>query len=129
MGETLQYRRVTKLGYSLGNGQIKINMDGSNDDYFSNVDEIQIDPGNVDLNNFEIGEDAVKIDFLKPVVCNIRSGRYYKSMTCGAKLEGKNRVLYVEKLEDLASKLEILRDEAVEKKKEEIELNKNEIDL
>ena len=125
MGEILQYRRVVRLEYSLGNGGIKINMEGSNDDYFSTVDEIQMGTGGVDLNNIGLDNDTVIMDFSKPVVCNIKAGRYYNSMLCGAKLEGKNRVLYVEKLDDLASKLEMLRDEAVEKKKEEIELERN----
>ena len=52
MGDTLQYRRVIGLQYSLGKGEIKINMDGTNDDYYSNVDEIQIDPS-LDVPSFE----------------------------------------------------------------------------
>ena len=89
MGDTLQYRRVIGLQYSLGKGEIKINMDGTNDDYYSNVDEIQIDPRNIDLNTLQLEKEAVTMQFSKPIICNIKSGKYLSTMLCGAKFEGK----------------------------------------
>ena len=64
--------------------------------------------------------------FSKPIICNINSGKYSSSMMCGARFEGKERGLLVEKLEDLASKFGFLMDESVQKKKEEIQSRKNE---
>jgi hypothetical protein len=126
MGDTLQYRRVVGLEYSLGNGEIKINMDGTNDDYYSNVDEVQINPSSIDLNNFQLDKEAVTMHFSKPIICNINSGKYHSSMKCGAKFEGKESSQFVERLEDLADRIEFLIDESVEKKKEEIQSRRNE---
>jgi len=126
MGDILQYRRVVGLEYSLGKGEMKINMEGTNDDYYSNVDEVQINPDVVDLNNFGLDKNEVTMRFSKPIICNINSGKYSSSMMCGARFEGKERGLLVEKLEDLASKFGFLMDESVQKKKEEIQSKKNE---
>ena len=63
MGDILQYRRVIGLEYSLGNGEIRINMEGTNDDYYSSVDEVQINPEIVDLNNLELEKNAVTMNF------------------------------------------------------------------
>ena len=89
MGDILQYRRVVGLEYSLGKGEMKINMEGTNDDYYSNVDEVQINPEVVDLNNLGLDKNAVTMRFSKPIICNISSGKYYSSMMCGAKFERK----------------------------------------
>jgi hypothetical protein len=125
MGDTLQYRRVNRLEYALGGGELKINMDGSNDDYFSNVDEVQINPNDVDLSDFKLDKNAVIMNFSKPIICNINAGKYFNSMMCGAKFEGKDKGLFVERLDSLASRLESLVDESVEKRKEEIQSRKN----
>jgi len=126
MGDILQYRCVVGLEYSFAKGEIKINMEGTNDDYYSNVDEVQINPDVVDLDKFGLDRNAVTMRFSKPIICNINSGKYSSSMMCGARFEGKERGLLVEKLEDLASKFGFLTDESVQKKKEEIQSRKNE---
>ena len=121
MGDTLQYRRVIGLQYTLGKGEIKINMVGTIDDYYSNVDEVQINPSTVGLNNLELDRNAVTMRFSEPIICNIRSGKYHSSMMCGAKFEGKESSLLVERLEDLADRFGFLMDESVQKKKEEMQ--------
>lgn len=105
MGEILQYRKVIALDYSLGKGETKINMDGTLDNYYSKIDKLNIDPNAVDLSNLKVTKNSVKINFTSPIVCNVDSGRHFSSMLCGAKLEGKNEDLLVERLEDLAAKL------------------------
>ena len=124
MGDILQYRRVVGLEYAFGKGEMKINMDDTNDDYYSNVDEVQINPELVDLNSLELEKNTLTMHFSKPLNCNVKSGRYLSSMICGSKFEGKEKNLHVEKLEDLASKLEILADESVQKKKEILQSGK-----
>ncbi len=124
MGEILQYRRVIALEYSLGKGETKINMEGTLDNYYSKLDKVNIDPNVVDLSNLKVTKNSVKINFASPIICNVDSGRHFSSMICGAKLEGKNEDLLVERLEDLAAKLGYSNDGAVmwqkkEKKDEE----------
>jgi hypothetical protein len=105
---------------------MRINMEDTNDDYYSNVDELQINPEIVDLNTLELEKNAVTMLFSKPINCNVKTGRYFSSMICGSKFEGKERNLYVEKLEDLASRLDLLVDESVQKKKEMIQSREKE---
>jgi len=125
MGDTLQYRRVMRLEYALGSGDLKLNMEGSNDNYYSNVDEVQINPNDVDLGDFKLDKNAVIMNFSKSIICNINAGKYYNSIMCGAKFEGKDKSLFVERLDSLASRLESMLDESVEKRKEDIQSKKN----
>ena len=124
MSDILQYRKVISLEYALGKGQMRINMQDTNDDYYSNVDEVQIHPEIVDLNSLELEKNALTMLFSKPINCNVKSGRYFSSMLCGSKLEGKEEKLHVEKLEDLTSKLDMLVDESVKKKKDMLQSRK-----
>jgi hypothetical protein len=113
MGETLQYRKVIAIDYSLGNGETKINMEGTLDNYYSKLDKVDIDPNVVNLSNLKFTKNSIKIHFSSPIICNINSGKHLSSMLCGAKLEGKNENLLVERLEDLAAKLGYSNDESV----------------
>jgi hypothetical protein len=125
MGDTLQYRRVNRLEYALGSGELKLNMDGSNDDYYSNVDEVQINPSDVDLSDFKLDKNTTVINFSKSIICNINTGKYHNSIMCGTKFEGKDKNLFVERLDSLASRFSSMVDESVEKRKEEIQSRKN----
>ena len=119
MGDTLQYRRVIGAKYSFVNGEIKINLDGTNNDYFSNIDEIQLNSNDIELEDLHLKKDAISLNFSKPIICNIKSGKYHSSMFCGAKMEGKQISSYVERLEDLSDKIDVFRDKSVKQKKEE----------
>lgn len=112
MSDILQYRKVISLEYSLKKGEIKINMEGTSDNYYSKIDEVKINPENANLSHLEIFKKVVKMRFSRPIVCNIESGRYFSSMRCGVKIDGKNKDLLVEKLENLASKLGVDENES-----------------
>lgn len=124
MGDTLQYRKVIGAKYSFTNGEIKINLDGTNNNYFSNIDEIQLNPTDIELEDLHLEKDAISMIFSKPIICNIKSGKYHSSMFCGAKMEGKQIDSYVERLEDISDKIEIFKDDAVKQKKEEFQSRK-----
>lgn len=121
MSEVLQYRKVLELQYSLDTGQIKINLEGSNDNYFANLDEIDLDPRKIDLSYFEINKSVVKMQFSNPIVCNVKSGRHFSSMDCGVALDGENKELFVENIGGLKDKLASFTDEDVELRKEKIQ--------
>lgn len=121
MKDILQYRKVTSLEYVLGKGQMKINMDGTNDNYYSTIDEVEINTKELKMEHLEISENIVSMKFSEPIICNINSGRYYSSMKCGAKLEGKNTSLFVEKLESLSDKIGSFQDESLQELKDKIQ--------
>ncbi len=121
MTDTLQYRKVIGLEYILGQGDMKINMEGIGDNYYSNLDEVEINPEKLDLNNFEINKNTIKIKFSTPIICNVNSGRHYSTMICGTEFEGQDKELLVEKLGGLASIVNSFQDESVQKRKDTIQ--------
>ena len=120
MPDILQYRKVKGLEYQIGQGAIKIYIEGTIDNYYSKLDEVNINPEVIDLSHLSITKNIIRMDFSDPIICNINSGRFYSSMECGANLEGRNTNLIVEKLDDLKSRLGTLQDESVMRKKEEM---------
>ena len=118
MGDTLQYRRVKGLKYTLGKGEIIMKMSGSNDFYYTNADEVLIDPKNIDMDDYKFEKKSVEMEFSEPITCNIKSGKYNSTFRCGTKLEGKKPFKYVERLEDLSDRLDFFKDESVKKRKE-----------
>ena len=123
MGDTLQYRRVKGLKYSLGKGEIILKMDGTEDFYYSNADEVQINPNSIELDTCRLEKEAVAMEFSKPITCNIKSGKYISTFSCGTSFKGKEPFKYVERLEDLSDKLGFFKDESVKKRKEELQSN------
>ena len=121
MVDTLQYRKVIGLEYILGQGDMKSNMEGTSDNYYSKLDEVEINPEKLDLNNFEINKNTIKIKFSTPVICNVNSGRHYSTMICGTEFEGQDKELLVEKLGGLASIVNSFQDESVQKRKDIIQ--------
>jgi len=121
MNDLLQYRKVTSLEYVLGQGDMKINIKGTDDNYYSKLDEVEINPEKIDLNNFEISKDTIKIKFSTPIICNINSGRHYSTMMCGTEFEGQDEDLLVERLRGISDRARSYRDESVQKRKDEIQ--------
>jgi hypothetical protein len=121
MSENLQYRKVTGLEYVMGKGEMKIFIAGIDDTYYSTLDTIDIPSTMSELNKIEIQNKIVKLEFSKPIICNVHSGRYFSSMICGAKMEGIDENLLVEKLGSLESKLGPIWEESVKKRREEKE--------
>ena len=123
MSDVLQYRKVKELQFSIVNGEMKINMEGSDNNYYTVLDEVEIDPASIDMSYLEINKNLVKMKFVSPIICNVDSGRHFSVMKCGTKFEGKDKDLFVEKLEGLASRLGSFSDDSVQKRKEEIQSN------
>lgn len=111
MREIIQYRKVIALEYSLEKGEVKIKMDGTQDNYYFEIDKLTIDPDNTDLGSLRVFQNEVFIIFSRPTICNVNSGRYFSSMRCGVDFEGKNEGELIEKLDGLASRLVNLEDE------------------
>jgi len=119
MEDTIQYRRVIGLEYTLGTGEIKIDMENVTDNYFSKPDEVEINPKNVNLNHFGINDNVITIRFVSPINCNLTTERRFTTMTCGTKLEGDDLETNIEKIND--SKKISFYDKELQKKKEEIQ--------
>jgi hypothetical protein len=122
MTDTIQYRKVIGLEYTLGQGNMKIDMEGTDHNYYSKLEEVAINPEKLlDLNNFEIKRNTIKMKFSTPVICNVNSGRHYSTMICGTEFEGQDKDLLVERLGGISDRHDSFKDESVQKKKEEIQ--------
>ena len=121
MVDILQFRKVNELRYQLGQGEMKILMVGTTDNYFSYVDEVEINTKDINMNSFEINDNVVTMKFSKPIICNVNTGRYNSHMKCGVELEGKEKNSLVERLESLSDKINIFKDDSITKMKEKIQ--------
>ena len=119
MKETLQYRKVIQLQYELGKGEMRVNMDGTNDNYYLNLDTVELDPTKIDMSLLEISDNFVTMQFSEPIICNVDSGRFNSTMICGTKLEGKDTTKLVERLETLSEKLGIMQEKTMDENKNE----------
>ena len=126
MTETIQYRQVVKLEYTLGQGEMKINMEDTDDNYYSKLDKVEINPKVVNLKHLELNKNGVKMQFTAPVLCNVNSGEHYSSMMIGVKFEGEDEDLLVERIDGLARKFGPLWEKSVKKIKDEIQSRKSE---
>ena len=108
MKEIFQYRKVTNLEYIPNSGKLKINLEGSKDNYFSIANKLDLDAESKEyknIRNLRISKDSINIVFLKPTICNLETGRYGSEMVCNVKIEGKKPFVYVEKLPSLKERL------------------------
>ncbi|MEA3458746.1 MAG: hypothetical protein U9R21_08740 [Candidatus Thermoplasmatota archaeon] len=108
MKERLQYRKVTNLEYAHSSGQLKMNLEGIKDNYFSQANKLNLNAESKDFKNIhklKISKDTVNIVFLKPTECNLETGRYGSEMLCNVKIEGNDPFVYVEKLPGLKERL------------------------
>lgn len=111
MSEVIQYRDVVALDYSLEKGEIKIKIDGSNDNYYCDIDKLSINPKETDLSSIQVFKNCVRLFFSRPTICNLRSSRYFNNMICGVKIEGEDKDKLVEKLKGLSERLKIEEEE------------------
>jgi len=122
MTDAIQYRKVIGLEYTIGQGDMKIDMEGADHNYYSKLEEVAINPEKLpDLNNFEIKKNTIKMKFSTPVICNVNSGRHYSTMICGIEFEGQDKDLLVERLGGISDRRDSFKDEPVQKRKEEIQ--------
>jgi len=104
MSDTYQYRKVKNLEYIPQSGKIKMNVAGSNNDYISQVDKIQMAMEKTDfkiIKRLRMGKESIYVDFTEPITCNLKSGYYEDVLLCNVQLEGEDTDNFVEKLPSL----------------------------
>lgn len=91
-----------KIEYDVDEGKMKINFEGRDGNYYAKLDKIDINPGIVDLHNFEVKKNNIKMDFNAPVVCNTENIDVTSSLLLGVKFEGKDKDKFTEEIEKTA---------------------------
>jgi hypothetical protein len=121
MNGILQEKIGVKVEYYTGQNEMKIDMDNIEGSFYANLDKIQINPKIVNLGNLEIKKTGIKMDFKAPVICNPENFDSSKSLMAGVKFEGKDKFAFIDKIEETAKKFSPEWEEAVLKRKEEIQ--------
>ena len=119
MGEILQEKLGVKIEYVVGQNEMKIDMEGTEGNYYAKLDEIKINPKIVDLYNLELKKNDVKLDFKAPIICNLENV-ISKSMMAGVKFEGEDKDAFIEKIEETVRSFGPEWESAVRKRKETI---------
>ena len=120
MDDILQKMIGIKIEQYIGIEEMKINIEGVDDNYYVKLDEIIINPKIVDFHNIEIKKNSIKMDFEAPLICNKDNINISKSIMIGVKLEGKDKNIFNEKVEEIAKNFGPDWEEAVRKRKESI---------
>ena len=114
MKDIYQYRNVKQLEYKTGSGKLKMNLEGTMDDYVSQVNDIELDFKNQDFKNIKlikIGKNTLNVEFSEPMICNLETGRYEEKLICNVETEGEDESALVEKLPNLKEKIFSINEE------------------
>jgi len=120
MNEILQEKVGVKVEYYTGQNEIKIDIDKLEESFYANLDKVEINPKIINLDNLEIKKNSVKIDFKAPIICSSENFDSSKSLMAGIKFEGKDKIAFMDKIEETARRFSPEWEEAVIKRKEEI---------
>ena len=120
MGDVLNKKMKVRIEYNKNSQKMKINMEGSEGDYYANLDEVSINPKVVDVNNFEIRKNGVKMDVDAPVICDPDNEDSFEPLLVGIKFEGKDKEKVVEHIEERVKSFGPEWEEAVEKREKRL---------
>ncbi len=120
MDDILQRKIGVKIEYNLGEDEIMVDMEGTEGNYYTKLDEIVINPKIVDLHNLDIRKTGVKMDFKVPVICDTSNLSLLSSMMVGVKFEGEDKDKFVEFIEERARSFGPEWDDAVRRRREEL---------
>ncbi len=120
MGDILHQKLRVQIEYNVRGENVKIDLEGDNGSYYAKLDKININPSIVDLNNFEIKKNSVKMDFKAPIVCNTDNLESSNSLILGLEFDGKDKEKFIEHIEEKAKSFGPEWEAAVKKRKQAI---------
>ncbi|MEF8879160.1 MAG: hypothetical protein V5A64_02055 [Candidatus Thermoplasmatota archaeon] len=118
--DVLHQKMRVKIEYNRSSNQMKIRMEGSEEDYYANLEKVSINPKVVDVNSFEIRKNGVSMDFNAPLICDAEKEDVSDSLLVGVKFEGKDKDKVDEEVEKRAKDFGPEWKKAVEKRRERI---------
>jgi len=121
MADILQQKMGVKIEFSVGQNEMRIDMEGSGKNFFAKLDNILINPKIVDLYDLEIKKNGIMMDFKAPIICNNDNVDFSKSMMAGVKFEGEDKEALIGKIEDTARSFGPDWEQAVLWRKQEIQ--------
>ena len=109
-----------KIEYDISQKDMKINLEGQEENYYANLDSIQINPKIVNFSNLDIKKQGIKMDMNAPFIFNPENPESSSPMIGGIKFEGLDKNSFIEKIEETARGFGPEWDSAVKKRRDEI---------
>ena len=120
MSDILQNLIDLNIEYAVNQEETKINMGENEDNFYTKLDEIKINPKIANINNLEIKKTGIKMNISAPIICRTEAIELNSTMMAGIKFEGKGKSEFIEKIEEKARSFGPEWEKAVEKRKAEI---------
>ena len=127
MGDILQKMLGVSIEFNSSQDKMKIDFEGSDDNFYADLDEVLINPKIVNLRNLIIKKNGIKFDFNAPIICNVDNVLRSSSMMGGVKFEGVDKRSFIERIEDTARNFGPEWERAVERRKRDI-ISRNSLD-
>jgi hypothetical protein len=99
---------------------IKLEMEGTDNIYLSQFDEILLNPMIVDIQELEIKKEGITLDLTAPIIFDENDKNLSGSLMKGIDVKGLDREKFHKKIEQLARSLGDNWERSVQKRKEKI---------
>ena len=126
MDKELRHNQKIQMIYGGDLSSVRMEMDGSDNIYLSQFEEIILNPMIVDIRQLEIKKEGIAVDFSAPIIFNSNDTDLSSSMMKGVNVKGLDREKFRKKIEQLAKNLGEQWQKSVQRRKEKI-LKRNNI--
>jgi hypothetical protein len=120
MDGELKHNQRVQMKYGGDLSSIKLEMEGTDNIYLSQFDEILLNPMIVDIRDLEIKKEGITLDFTAPIIFDENDKNLSGSLMKGIDVKGLDREKFHKKIEQLARSLGDNWERSVQKRKEKI---------
>ena len=121
MEDVLQKKIGVKVDITTVNQDIKINLEGSENNFFVKLDDLKLNTKIVEIDSLEIKKNNVVMGFKAPIICNNNNVDDTRSMLVGVDFNGVDKDVFITKIEETARSFGPEWENAVLRRKQLIE--------
>ena len=96
MNGELHHSQRVSVAYDEASKPMKIQMNGEDDAYYANLQEMKLNPHIVQIHSLMIKKTGITIDFIAPLVFDPNDRDLSGSLMRGVKVEGKDKGLFLQ---------------------------------
>lgn len=87
MEESIEVHKKVEMSYNSESGELLMNVENTQAQYNSIINELEIDPRIVDIGSLQINAQGVRIHFSSPVICK-SDGEEFETKMLGVRFDG-----------------------------------------
>ena len=87
MNDLYKFERTMNIEYSSQSGNLKMNLEGGANNFYSFLNELEVSPNIVNIGSLKINRIGVHIELSAPVLCET-DGEKFETKMLGVKFEG-----------------------------------------